>query len=313
MAEIKANLKSFDDLFKSSEQLQQEKLSGLTPSDVEISKLKPFGKHPFKMYDTDKLNSLAESIKEQGVIVPILIRPIKDGKFEYEIIAGHNRVQASRVAGIDTIPCIIREMDNETATILMVDSNLQQRESILPSEKAFAYKYKLEAIKAQGKRTDLTSCQVGTKFNSADEIADSNDDSRRDIYRYIRLTNLIPNLLDKVDERKLAFIPAVELSYLKKKEQEFLYDILNREENFSVPLKQASTLKGISQNGDLTYEKIDSIITEKVKSLPPIFKVSYKKVKDYFPNDVTPKQFEHTVMKALEYYFENQQDLELER
>lgn len=316
MAEIKTNLKSFDDLFKPSAQLQQEKQSGLTPSDVEISKLKPFGKHPFKMYDAEKLNSLAESIKEQGVIVPILIRPIKGESCEYEIIAGHNRVQASRVAGIDTIPCIIREMDSETATIAMVDSNLQQRESILPSEKAFAYKYKLEAIKAQGKRTDLTSVQLAQKSVnklSRDTLAEENRESGDTVRRFIRLTNLITQLLDKVDERKLAFIPAVELSYLKKKEQESLFDILNREENFGVPLKQASTLKGISQNGELTYEKIDSIITEKVKSLPPIFKVSYKKVHDYFPADVTPKQFEHTVIKALEYYFDHQQDLDLDR
>jgi len=185
-----ANLKSFDDIFKSSEQRIAEEVTGATtgaPSSLPIAKLKSFSKHPFKVYDHEKMLALADSIKEQGVIVPILVRPIKDEKFEYEIVAGHNRVQASRLAEKDVIPCIVRELDDETATILMVDTNLQQRETILPSEKAWAYKYKLEAIKSQGKRTDLTSDQVGRKLENVEKMAENSDDSRNQIRRYIRL------------------------------------------------------------------------------------------------------------------------------
>ncbi len=274
-------------------------------SHLTISKLKPFPKHPFKMYDNEKMLGLADSIKEQGVVVPILVRPIKDNKYEYEIIAGHNRVQASKLAGIDKIPCNVREMDDETATILMIDTNLQQRETILPSEKAWAYRYKLEAIKSQGKRTDLTSDQVGRKLENVEKMAEKSDDSRNQIRRYIRLTNLIPKLLDKLDERKLAFIPAVELSYLTKEQQEWLYDILSREEKYGVPVKQATKLKGISQSGNLTYEKIDKIIVQKNHEPPKAIKVPYKAIRDFFPPDTTPKEFEETIQEALTEYFKN--------
>jgi len=216
MASFKAGANPFDvpnTLFPSKEKIDaSEKSNNNEPTTLEISKLKPFSKHPFKMYNDDKLTSLSESIKEHGVISPILVRPIDDDKYEYEIIAGHNRVQASRIAGIDEIPSTIKDLDNETATILMVDSNLEQRESILPSEKAFAYKYKLEAIKIQGKRSDLTSTQVAWKSEKADELGEKNSESGDTVRRFIRLTNLITPLLDKVDERKLMFIPAVELS-----------------------------------------------------------------------------------------------------
>ena len=272
-------------------------------SHLSISKLKSFPKHPFKMYDNEKMLGLADSIKEQGVVVPILVRPIKDNNYDYEIIAGHNRVQASKLAGIDKIPCNVREMDDETAIILMIDTNLQQRETILPSEKAWAYKYKLDAIKSQGKRNDLTLCQDGTKLNSGETISKNSDDSRRNIYRYIQLTNLIPKLLDKLDERKLAFIPAVELSYLTKEQQEWLYDILSREEKYCVPVKQATKLKGISQSGNLTYEKIDKIIVQKNHEPPKAIKVPYKAIRDFFPPDTTPKEFEETIQEALTEYF----------
>jgi ParB family transcriptional regulator, chromosome partitioning protein len=314
MAELKSNLKPFDmvdNLFTSEEERQQkterDKQSSGTPTSVPLSELKPFSKHPFKRYNSEKLQSLADSIKENGVIVPILVRPIKSGRYKYEIIAGHNRVQSSRLAGIDEIPCNIREFTNEQATIMMVDSNLQQRENILPSEKAFAYKYKLEAIKRQGKRTDLTSRQLVGKLEMADVVGQENNESGRQIQRYIRLTNLITPLLDKVDEKKMSFIPAVEISYLSEEAQGHLFDILNREENFNIPLKQASKLKGISQSGDLTYEKIDKVITDKVSSTPPTFKVPYKKVQNYFPKTITPKEFEETVIKALEAWFNAEQ------
>ncbi len=303
------NLKSFDDIFKSSEQRNAEKTTDNVEnisSSLPISKLKPFSKHPFKLYENEKMLGLADSIKEQGVIVPILVRPIDDEKYEYEIIAGHNRVQASRLVGVNEIPCNIRELDDETATIAMVDTNLQQRDTILPSEKAWAYKYKLEAIKSQGKRNDLSSAQVVQKLvstTSRDIVAESFGESSETIRRYIRLTNLIPELLEKVDERKLAFIPAVELSYLNEEEQGWLYDILSREEKFGVPLKQASKLKGISQGGKLTYEKIDTIFIEKVHEPPKAIKVPYKAICDFFPPDTTPKEFERTIQNALTEYF----------
>jgi ParB family chromosome partitioning protein len=311
MTQFKPGLKSFEDMFKASEEREQEKIKEATNKGITklpISKLKPFDKHPFRKYSDEKMKSLSESIKEQGVIVPILVRPYKHDKYEYEIVAGHNRVQGARIAGLDEIPCNVREMDDETAVILMVDSNLQQREGILPSEKAFAYKLKLEAIKAQGKRNDLTSGQIVPKLKEAREIVGEDvGDNYKQVSRYIRLTNLNDNLLEKVDEKKMSFIPAVELSYLKKKEQESLFDILNREENFSVPLKQAKMLKGISQNGELTYEKIDKIITQKMKQPSKVIELSYKKIKDYFPSTASPKEVEDVVVKALRAWFENEQ------
>lgn len=318
MARINPNLKSFEDLFKPSEELEKGKATEKNIKSflsILLSKLKAFDKHPFKMYDNEKMQSLAESIKEYGVITPILVRPIKHEKYEYEIIAGHNRVQGARMAGLDEIPCDVREMDDETATILMIDTNLQQRESILPSEKAFAYKYKLEAIKAQGKRNDLTSAQFVPKLknaNARDIIADEAGENRMQISRYIRLTKIIPNLLDKVDEKRLSFIPAVELSYLNEQEQGYLHDILTREENFSVPLKQATMLKGISQNGDLTYEKVDKIITQKIQQPSKTIKLSYKKVKEYIPDGATPKEFEDIVVRALKAWFEQSQEDDFE-
>ncbi len=272
---------------------------------IDISKLKPFFKHIFDVRDDEQMHELSESIKHNGVIEPIIVRPITDEEFEYEIVAGHRRTRGTGLAGLTCIPCDIRELDNATATLTMIDSNLQQRDSILPSEKAWAYKYKLEAIKSQGKRNDLTLSQVATKLRSDTILASKNNESRDTLYRYIRLTNLIPPLLDKLDEKKLAFIPAVELSYLKSEEQEWLYDILYREENFGVPLAQAQKLKGISQNGKLTYEKIDKIIISRNLEPPKAIKLQYTVVKDFFPPDTTPKEYEITIQKALTEWFNN--------
>jgi len=294
-------LKGFDDLFNLDNDTTKEKT---VPSNIAIDRLKPFSKHPFKGYSTDKLQSLAESIKEQGVIVPILVRPIEHKDYDYEIIAGHNRVEGSKLAGNRNIPCMIREMDDETATILMVDSNLQQRETILPSEKAWAYKYKLDAMKTQGKRNDLTSRQLVGKLEITDIMGQNNNESGRQVQRFICLTKLIPELLEKLDERKMSFVPAVEISYLKKQEQMDLYSILSREEKFGIPLKRATLLKGISRNGVLTYEKIDKIIVKGIKDKPKSFKVPYKKVDSYFSPDTTPKEFEDTIVKALDAWFE---------
>ena len=315
MANFKPGANPFDvpnTLFPQKDKANEQIQTG-EPMRLPLEKLKPFSKHPFKAYDDEKLKGLSESIREHGVITPILVRPIEDEKYDFEIISGHNRVQASRLAGLDEIPSTVKELDDEVATILMVDSNLEQRENILPSEKAFAYKYKLEAIKAQGKRTDLTSPQLVVKLQSDDIVGQSEKTSSETIRRYIRLTNPNNQLLEKVDERKLAFIPAVELSYLSKKEQGFLVDILTREENFGVPMKQASILKNMSQTKPLTFEQIDQIMTAKTSNTVSSFKVPYKKVQDFFPKTVTPKEFEETIIEALAYYFEHQQEAEIDR
>ncbi len=272
---------------------------------IDISKLKSFFKHVFDVRDDDKMQELSESIRSNGVIEPIIVRPINDKEFDYEIIVGHRRVRGTQITGLTSIPCDIRDIDDAAATLIMIDSNLQQRDAILPSEKAWAYKYKLEAIKSQGKRTDLTLCQVGTKLNSGSLISENSEDSRRNIYRFIQLTHLIPQMLKKIDEKKLAFIPAVQLSYLRSEEQEWLHDILCREENFGISMTQAQKLKGISQNGILTYEKIDKIIISKNHEPPKAIKLSYKAIKEYFPPDTTPKEYEETIQKALAEWFQN--------
>lgn len=268
-----------------------------------LSKLTPFNKHPFKKLNNNKMQELANSISERGIITPIIVRPIDNDK--YEIVSGHNRVEAAKLAGLDIVPCDIRELDEAAATIIMVDANLQ-RETILPSEKAWAYRYKEEAIKSQGKRNDLTCYQVGNKLEgrkSLDKLAENSSDSRNQIYRFIRLTHLIPQLLDKVDERKLAFIPAVELSYLKKQEQKWLNSNLAREEYFGVPLALARKLKGISQNGKLTEKKIDNMIVEKVQTPSKQIKVGRKILDKYFDRDITPKERDDVIDKALEEWF----------
>ena len=220
-------------------------------------------------------------------------------------MSGHNRAEAAKLAGLDIIPCDIRELDDDAATIMMVDANLQ-RETILPSEKAWAYRYKLEALKSQGKRNDLTSYQLDTKLESGrvtSKIGNETGISQAQVSRYIRLTHLIPQLLEKVDERKLAFIPAVELSYLKKQEQKWLYSNLSREEYFGVPLALARKLKGISQNGKLTEKKIDDMIVAKVQTPSKQIKVARKVLEKYFDKEITPKERDDVIDKALEEWF----------
>lgn len=293
----KANLKGFDDLFNSSDQ-REDISTGITA--LPLSKLQPFSKHPFKRHSPEKMQELSDSITERGVIVPILVRPLENGM--YEIVAGHNRVEASLLAGKADIPCDVREMDDDTATIVMVDSNLQ-RETVFPSEKAWAYRYKLEALKSQGKRNDLTSRQVVGKLEMADIVGESSNESGRQVQRYIRLTYLITQLLDKVDEKKLAFIPAVELSYLKEHEQKWLYSNLEREEYFGIPLVLARKLKGISQNGQLTEKKIDEMIVCKVQTPPKQVKISHKIISKYFPDEVTPQERDSVIDRALDEWF----------
>ena len=294
---------SYDDLFKTDEERladTQERIQELP-----LEKLVPFPNHPFKVTDDEKMQETVDSIKEYGVLVPILVRPKDDGN--YEIVSGHRRHHASILAGKTEIPAIIREMDDDAAILIMVDSNLQ-RETILPSEKAFAYKMKLEAIKRQGARTDLTSSQVGMKScgkQSLDTIGDQTGDSRNTIHRYIRLTNLQPELLDMVDNRQMAFNSAVEVSYLAENEQTQLYEVL--ETNECCPsLSQANRLKKYSQEGKLDVNVMDAIMSEE-KAIESKLVLKGDTIRKYFPKNYTPIEMQNTIIKLLEEWQKKQQ------
>ena len=279
-------LASYDDLFKTDEERQadaQERVQSLP-----LDKMEPFPNHPFKVIDDDKMLETVESIKERGVLVPILVRPKNDGNFE--IVSGHRRHHASQLAGLTEIPAIVREMDDDTAILLMVDSNLQ-REELLPSEKAFAYKMKLDAMKRQGQRTDLTSAQIGRKFDgkeSRELLAEQVGESRNQISRFIRLTNLVPDLLDRVDNKTMAFNAAVEVSYLTEPEQLMLCDAIEREE-CTPNLSQAKRLKQYSQDGKLDENVIDAIMTEE-KPIEDKLVLKGDVLAKYFPRTYTPSQ-----------------------
>ena len=294
---------SYDDLFKTDEERladTQERIQELP-----LEKLLPFTNHPFKVTDDEKMQETVDSIKEYGVLVPILVRPKDDGN--YEIVSGHRRHRASILAGKTEIPAIIREMDDDAAILIMVDSNLQ-RETILPSEKAFAYKMKLEAIKRQGARTDLTSSQVGMKScgkQSLDTIGDQTGDSRNTIHRYIRLTNLQPELLDMVDNKQMAFNSAVEVSYLAENEQMQLYEVL--ETNECCPsLSQANRLKKYSQEGKLDVNVMDAIMSEE-KAIESKLVLKGDTIRKYFPKNYTPIEMQNTIIKLLEEWQKKQQ------
>ena len=294
-------LASYDDLFKTDEERQadiQERVQSLP-----LDKLEPFPNHPFKVIDDDKMLETVESIKERGVLVPILVRPKNDGNFE--IVSGHRRHHASQLAGLTEIPAIVREMDDDTAILLMVDSNLQ-REELLPSEKAFAYKMKLDAMKRQGQRTDLTSSQFGMKSpkQSLDIIGEQTGDSRNTIHRYIRLTHLVPELLDRVDNKTMAFNAAVELSYLTEPEQLMLCDAIEREE-CTPNLSQAKRLKQFSQDGKLDENVIDAIMTEE-KPIEDKLVLKGDVLAKYFPRTYTPSQKQKIIVKLLEDWHKRQ-------
>ena len=295
-------LASYDDLFKTDEERQadaQERVQSLP-----LDRLMPFPNHPFKVLDDEKMLETVESIKERGVLVPILVRPTNDGNFE--IVSGHRRHHASLLAGKTEIPAIVREMDDDTAILLMVDSNLQ-REELLPSEKAFAYKMKLDAMKRQGQRTDLTSAQIGRKLNgkeSRELLADQTGESRNQISRYIRLTNLIPDLLNRVDNKAIAFNAAVEVSYLTEPEQKMLCDAIEREE-CTPNLKQARRLKQFSQDGKLDENVIDAIMTEE-KPIEDKLVLKGDVLAKYFPKTYTPSQKQKVIVKLLEDWHKRQ-------
>lgn len=270
-----------------------------TTKNISIEKLFPFEGHPFKVQDNEEMECLAESIQQNGVLSPIIVRPKENTPDEYEIISGHRRVMASRKAGITEIPALIVSLDRDAAAIVLVDSNLH-REHILPSEKAFAYKMKAEALEHQGWRSDLTSCQVGTKLRTDEQIAADANDSARQIQRYIRLTNLIPEILKYVDEGRISFTPAVELSYLNEQEQ---HDLLEQiEQSDCTPsLSQACRFKKMSQEVGLTPESIAEIMSEEKANQREMFKVPMERIRQYVPN-ANAKQAEDFVLKACEHY-----------
>ena len=293
------SLSSYDDIFQtdqSREEAQQERVQ-----EIPLSELHPFKGHPFKVLDDDAMQKTVESIAQFGVMTPAIARPRPEGG--YELIAGHRRHHASELAGKETMPVIVREMDDDAATILMVDSNLQ-RETILPSERAFAYKMKLEAMNHQGERVDLTCSQLGNKSagkKSSELLAEQVGQSKNQIFRYIRLTELIPELLDMVDEKKIAFNPAVELSYLKKEEQKDFLEAMDYAQA-TPSLSQAQRLKKFSQEGKCSLDAMCAIMSEEKKS--ELDKVTIKNdvLRKYFPKSYTPKQMEDTIIKLLEQW-----------
>lgn len=270
-----------------------------TKKNICIQKLHPFENHPYKVQDNEEMERLAESIKQNGVVSPIIVRPKENTEDEYEIISGHRRVMACRKAGITEVPALVVSLDRDAAAIVLVDSNLH-REHILPSEKAFAYKMKLEAMKHQGWRSDLTSDQVGGKLETADLVGAETGDSKNQVRRYIRLTNLIPEILQYVDDGRIAFTPAVELSYLNEQEQ---YDLLEQMElNDCTPsLSQACRFKKMSQEEGLTPEVIATVMSEEKANQREMFKVPMERIRKYVPN-ANAKQAEDFVLKACEHY-----------
>ncbi|MFD1403704.1 ParB/RepB/Spo0J family partition protein [Robinsoniella peoriensis] len=288
------NLTSVDDLFSTEESRADAGREKVI--EIPLTSLFPFKDHPFKVKDDEAMADTAESIKEYGVLVPAIARPRDDGG--YELVAGHRRHRASELAGLETMPVLVRNLDDDAATIIMVDSNLQ-RENILPSERAFAYKLKLDAIKRQGERSDLTSRQVGEKLWSVEELAKNAPDSQRQIHRYIRLTELIPELLDMVDDKKIAFNPAVELSYLKPEEQTNLLESMDMEQA-TPSLSQAQRLKKFSAEGKCTLEAMCAIMSEEKKGELDKVTLTSDKLRKYFPKSYTPQKMEETILKLLE-------------
>ena len=297
-------LKSVDDLFATEESradAQREKVQ-----EIPLGELHPFRNHPFKVKDDAAMQDTVDSVREYGVLVPAIARPDPDGG--YELIAGHRRHHASELAGKETMPVIVRDLDDDAATIIMVDSNLQ-REELLPSERAFAYKMKLEAMKHQGERLDLTSAQVGRKLENRESreiLAEQVGQSRNQISRFIRLTELIPTLLDMVDERKIAFNPAVELSYLKKEEQTLLLEAMDSEQA-TPSLSQAQRLKKFSQQKMLSLDVMRAVMSEEKKTDHDRVTLKNETLRKYFPKSYTPKQMEDAIIKLLEGWYKKRQ------
>lgn len=296
----KPSLTSYDDIFSTEASRQQEQIQRLA-----LSELHPFKDHPFRVLDDDRMMETVESVKEYGVLVPIIARPMPDGG--YEIVSGHRRKRACELAGMNEIPAIVRDLDDDEAVIIMVDSNLQ-RENILPSERAKAYQMKLEAIKHQGERRDLTSRQLVGKLEAADLIGQDTGESGRQIQRILRLNNLEPPLIDKVDAGKLAFTPAVELSYLKPEEQQWLDTALENTQQ-TPSLSQAQRMKRESKQGTLSEQGIMEIMTENKQTIPAKGSVvlPQEKLTKYFPRSYTTEQMEKVIFKLLDYWMRKRQ------
>ena len=291
------SLNSYDDIFSTEETREDAKREKVT--DMPLSELHPFPDHPFQVRDDDSMKETVESIKEYGVLVPAIVRPRADGG--YELISGHRRKHACELAGLPTMPVIVRDLDDDAATIIMVDSNIQ-RENILPSERAKAYKMKLEAIKHQGQRTDLTSVQVGQKLQgkiSRDLLAENSPDSSTQIQRFIRLNELTPQLQQMVDDKKIAMTPAVELSYLKPEEQTLLLDTIESEQA-TPSLSQAQRLKNFSQEGHLNEDSMLAIMSEEKKPEKNDLTIKADKLQKYFPKSYTPQQMEQVIIRLLD-------------
>ena len=295
-------LKGLDDLFSTEENRQEEQREQV--QQIPIDALHPFTNHPFKVLDDEAMTRTVESIAQYGVLAPLIARPRPDGD-GYEIISGHRRQYAAKLAGLETLPVIVRNMDDDAAVLLMVDSNLQ-RETILPSERAFAYKMKLEALKNQGARSDLTSSQIGTKLRADEKVAQDLGESRNQVQRFIRLTNLIPELLDMVDEKKIAFNPAVELSYLDESQQRDFLEAMEDTQN-APSLSQAQQLKKMAQQGEFSYEKAFDVMGQEKKSEKDTVTIKNETLRKYFPRSYTPKQMEEKIIQLLDAWQKKQQ------
>ena len=291
---LNVSLKGADDIFSTEESRQEQQREQV--QQIPIGELFPFKNHPFKVLDDESMQRTVESVEQYGVLSPLIARPRPEGG--YEIISGHRRQHAAQLAGLDTLPVIVRQMDDDAAVLLMVDSNLQ-RENILPSERAFAYKMKLEALKNQGARSYLTSAQIGTKLRADEKVALDSGESRSQIQRFIRLTNLISELLDMVDEKKIAFNPAVELSYLDEAQQRDFLEAMEDTQN-APSLSQAQRLKKLALEGRFSYDVAFAVMGEAKKDELDKVVIKNETLRKYFPRSYTPKQMEDTIIKLLE-------------
>ena len=298
---LNVSLRGADDIFSTEESRQEQQREQV--QQIPIGELFPFKNHPFKVLDDESMQRTVESVEQYGVLSPLIARPRPEGG--YEIISGHRRQHAAQLAGLETLPVIVRQMDDDAAVLLMVDSNLQ-RENILPSERAFAYKMKLEALKNQGARSDLTSPQVAAKFRSDDAVAKDQGISGDTVRRYIRLTNLVPELLDMVDEKKIAFNPAVELSYLDTNQQRDFLEAMQDTQN-APSLSQAQRLKKLAQEGHFSYDVAFAVMGEEKKDELDKVIIKNDTLRKYFPRSYTPKQMEDTIIKLLDQWQRKQQ------
>ena len=298
---LNVSLKGADDIFSTEESRQEQQREQV--QQIPIGELFPFKNHPFKVLDDESMQRTVESVEQYGVLSPLIARPRPEGG--YEIISGHRRQHAAQLAGLDALPVIVRNMDDDAAVLLMVDSNLQ-RENILPSERAFAYKMKLEALKNQGARSDLTSTQLVSKLRSNEQLGAENNQSRETVRRFIRLTNLVPELLDMVDEKKIAFNPAVELSYLDEAQQRDFLEAMNDTQN-APSLSQAQRLKRLAQEGHFSYDVAFAVMGEEKKDELDKVVIKNDTLRKYFPRSFTPKQMEDTIIKLLDQWQRKQQ------